>query len=195
VTANLPARSALRRDQAAAVRERILDAAIAVIEAGEEPNMRAVALAAQIGERTLYRYFASRDELQTALLPAVRERASTPMPDDIAGLPDYVRRLFTTFDKNARLARALATAAWAPTNVTRPANLRALRKVIDAGFPKAPATIREAAAASLRVLYSATGWAYLADCGYGLEASIRHVVWNTKIALDALHRTSRGTHA
>jgi AcrR family transcriptional regulator len=191
----LPPRSTLRRDQAAAVRERILDAAIAVIEAGDEPNMRAVALAAQIGERTLYRYFPSRDDLYAGLLPVLRERASTPMAGDIAGLPDYVRRLFTQFDNNARLARALVTAAWAPTSVTRSANLRALRKVIDAGFPRAPAAARESATASLRVLYSAAAWAYLADCGFGLEASIGHVVWNTKTALDALQRASGGDHA
>jgi AcrR family transcriptional regulator len=192
MTSALPERSTLRRDQAAAVRERILDAAVAVIEAGEEPHMRAVAQAAQIGERTVYRYFASREELHAALLPVIGARASAPMADDVAGLPAYVRRLFTAFDANAQLTRALVTAAWAPMHMTRTANLRALRAIIDAGFPRAPAAARESATASLRVLYSAAAWAYLADCDYGLEASIRHVVWNTKVTLDALRRATRG---
>lgn len=186
---------ALRRDQADAVRGRILDATMQVIEAGEEPTMRSVARAAGISERTVYRYYPSREDLHVAVLPSIRERASAPMAADIAGLPDFIRRLFTTFDRNARLARALTGASWAPTNVTRPANLRALRKVIDAGYPQAPAKDRESAAASLRVLCSAAGWAYLADCGFDLEASIRHVQWITKTALEKLGRSSGGRHA
>jgi AcrR family transcriptional regulator len=191
MAALLQPRSALRRDQSNAVRERLLDAVIAVIEAGEEPTMHAVARAAAVGERTLYRYFPSRKQLSAAVLPVIRRRASAPMAEDVEGLPDYVRRLFTTFDRNARLARALVTSAWFPSSVTRPANLHALRKIIDAGYPKAPVADRESAAASLRALYSAAAWAYLADCGFGLEASIRHIQWNTKIALEALHRGGR----
>ncbi len=175
--------STLREDQARAVRERILSAVLAVIEAGEEPTMRAVARAAQISERTLYRYYPSLDELQTAALPLVRERASAPMAKSVEQLPEYISQLFTTFDNNERLTRALVTAAWAPTNVTRPANLRALRCIIDAAYPDASVKDRESAAASLRVLYSAAGWLYLNDCGFDLEASVRHVQWNTRAVL------------
>jgi AcrR family transcriptional regulator len=187
--------SSLRRDQARAVRERIVSAAVAVIEAGDEPTMRAVAQAAEISERTLFRYFASRDELLAALSPALRGRASTPMADDVEALPDYVRRLFSTFDQNARLTRALATAKWWPAHVTRSENLEALRKIIDAAFPRAPRSDRASAAASLRVLYSAVSWVYLADCGFDVAASIRHVQWNTKKVLEELRRLSGGHHA
>jgi AcrR family transcriptional regulator len=187
--------SALRRDQSAAVRERIVAAALSIIEEGEEPNMRRVAQVAEIAERTLYRYFASREALQAAVLPELRQRASAPMAGDIAALPDYVRVLFTTFDRNAGLARALSTAAWVPTGVTRAANLRALRGLLDEGFPRAPKADREAAAASLRVILSAAGWAYLADCGFGLEASIRHAQWLTEAVLAKLRRCSGGKHA
>jgi AcrR family transcriptional regulator len=187
--------SALRRDQASAVRERILVATIEVIEAGEEPSMRSVARAAEISERTVYRYFASREELFAAVVPLLRERASAPMAEEVAALPDYVRRLFSTFDQNARLARALTTSSWAPMNVSRPANLQALRKLIDAGFPDAAQTERESAAAGLRVLYSAAGWAYLTDCGFDREASIRHVQWITRTVLEKLGSRPGGTHA
>lgn len=195
MSATLTRGSALRRDQADAVRDRILGATIQVIEAGEEPSMRRVAQVAEIAERTLYRYFTSREELHAAVLPVLRERASAPMAENVEGLADYIRRLFTTFDRNAQLARALATAAWAPTTVTRLANLRALREIIDAGFPKAPKAARESATASLRVLYSAAGWGYLADCGFDLEASIRHVQWNTETVLARLRMLTGGRHA
>ncbi len=177
------------------MREQIVAAAIRVIESGQDPSMRAVAQAAEIAERTLYRYFASRDELLAAVLPLLRERASAPMADDVDGLMDYIERLFTTFDQNPGLARALARAAWAPTSMTRPANLQVLRTIIDAAFAKAPKTDRESAAASLRVLYSAVSWVYLGDCGFKLQASIRHVQWNTKIVLHELRKRAGGSHA
>jgi AcrR family transcriptional regulator len=185
----------LRRDQATAVRERILAAALEVIEAGEEPTMRAVAKAAEVSERTVYRYFAARDELFTGLVPIIRERASAPMAACADGLPDYVRRLFSTFDRNAQLARALATAAWVPTRVSRPANLRALGALVDAAFPEAPRADRVSAAATLRALYSAAGWAYLTDCGFGLEESVRHVQWLTRAVMEKLKRDAGGNDA
>jgi AcrR family transcriptional regulator len=187
--------SSLRRDQATAVRERILKAAIEVIEQAEEPNMRTVARSAGVSERTVYRYFASREELHAALTPEIRARASAPMPDDVDGLDDYVRTLYTNFARNAFLTRALSTAAWMPTRETRPANLRALREIIDRAFPKAPKRDRESAAASLRVPLSAAGWAYFADCGFDLEASIAHAQWATRTVLEKLQRLARHGHA
>lgn len=191
----MPETSSLRRDQAISVRQRILAAGLEVVESGGEPNMRAVASAAAISERTVYRYFGSRDELFAALVPELRARVSAPMAEDISGLEVYVRRLFTQFDRNAALARALAKAAWAPTGMTRPANLRALRAIIDAAFPTVPAADRESASAALRVPMSAVGWAYLADCGLELEASIAHVQWLVRAVLEKLQEQSGGNHA
>jgi AcrR family transcriptional regulator len=195
MAAGMSLASPLRRDQANAVRDRILQATIDVIESGGEPNMRAVAQVAEISERTIYRYFASLDELQSAVVPILRERASAPMAECIEELPDYIRRLFTTFDQNAQLARALTRAAWVPTNVSRSENLRALRKLIDAAYPKASKADRESSAVSLRVLLSASGWAYLSDCGFDLEASIRHVQWMAKTVTDKLCKQSGEAHA
>lgn len=185
----------LREDQASAVHERIVSAAVAVIEAGEEPQMRSVAAAAQISERTIYRYFATREALQSAVISALRTRASAPMAADVGGLEDYARRLFATFHQNATLTRALVSAKWTSLTLTRTANLDALRAIIDAGFPAAPADARESAAAGLRVPLSAAGWAYLADCGFDLEASITHVQWLIRAVLEKLHHLSGGDHA
>jgi AcrR family transcriptional regulator len=185
----------LRSDQARAVRERILLAALAEVEAGGEPTMRAVARRAGVAERTIYRYFTTREALQEAVLHEIRTRSSAPMAESVDGLADYLRELFTTFDRNRRLVRVLLTAPWSPTPVTRPRNLEALRRLLDAAFPGAPEADRASAAASLRVLYSAAGWLYLADCGLDLEASIRHVHWNTEVVLARLREASGAQHA
>lgn len=157
--------------------------------------MRSVALAAAISERTIYRYFPSREELDLALQPEIQSRVSAKMADDITGLEDYAERLFSAFEANEQLARALVTARWVPTAKTRPANLRALRKLIDEAFPRAPRADRESAAAVLRVPLSAAGWAYLKDCGVDLPASIRHVRWLIRTVLAQLEKSKGDRHA
>ncbi len=187
--------SPLRRDQATAVMARITSAAVAVIESGAEPTMRAVAAEAQISERTIYRYYPTRDDLYAAVGEALRHRASAPLPEEVSGLEAYVHALFSTFDANARLTRALVTASWLPTGESRPRNLAGMRKLFDAAFPKAPRAERESAAATLRVLCSAAGWAYLADCGFDLAASVRHVTWVLRNTLTKLEAPRGGSHA
>lgn len=186
VSAPSTAVPSLRADQASAVNERILGAALTVVEAGQEPTMRTVARVAGIAERTIYRYFATHDELVAAMSPRLRARASTPMAEDVGGLPAYIHRLFTTFERNAALVRALVTASWAPTQTTRAENLAALRRLIDAAFPDAPREARASATATLRALYSASSWVYLTDCGFSSRASIRHVQWVTEVVLKEL---------
>jgi AcrR family transcriptional regulator len=157
--------------------------------------MRSVAIAAEISERTIYRYFPSRDELDLAMQPEIQSRVSAAMAEDVAGLEDYAERLFTAFEKHERLARALVTARWVPTTKTRPANLRALRKLIDEAFPRASRAERESATAALRVPLSAAGWAYLKDCGFDLSACIRHMKWLIRTVLAQLEKSKGDRHA
>lgn len=187
--------SVLRRDQANAVHDRLVEAAIAVIESGEEPNMRSVAAAAQVSERTIYRYFPTRDDLKAALMVVLKERVSAPLPGELDGLEGYARQLFTNFARNAQLTRALTLAHWASPRESRQANLRALRALIDAAFPGAPKSERASAAASLRAILSASGWVYLDDCGFDLEASIGHVTWLVRTVLARLREQSGGARA
>ncbi len=178
--------SSLRAEQVSAVYERILGAALAVVEAGQEPTMRTVARAAGVAERTIYRYFATHGDLVAAMTPRLRARASTPLAEDVDGLPAYIQRLFTTFDRNAPLVRALVASSWAPMQTTRSENLAALRRLVDAAFPDAPREARASATATLRALYSASSWVYLTDCGFSNRASIRHVQWVTEVVLKEL---------
>lgn len=163
------ARVPLREQHAQATRERILDAALSLLERGvAELSLRAVAVEAQIAERTLYRYFASREELAAALTPPIRARTSEPLPETFDELPDYARRLFARFEQNAQLVIGMVTSPGLRPDLqkTRSRNLEQLRALVDRAFPNAAPAERAAATASLRVLLSGAGWAYLrASCG------------------------------
>jgi len=187
----------LRQDQAEAVRARLVDAAVSMIEAGQEPNMRGVARLAGVSERTIYRYFAAREDLVTAVLPVLRVRASVPMAETVAGLEDYARDLFTVFDANGRLVRALVSSAWAAPMFerTRGENLKALQAVLDRGYPGAPRRERRSAAAALRVPMSGAGWVYFSDCGFSLKESIGHVRWLIRAVVQRLETVSGGSDA
>jgi AcrR family transcriptional regulator len=187
----------LREEQAGAVRERLLAAAIRAIEEGHEPTMRTVGKLAGVSERTIYRYFPSRDDLYRALLPELRGRASASMVHSALELPGYAHELFTTFDANHRLVRSLASAPWAVSflSMTRPSNLQELRSVLDRSFPRAPESERASAAASLRPLLSAAGWAYLTDCGFDRKACIAHAQYLVGVILERLRERSGGDHA
>ena len=51
----------------ARTRDDLIAAAVRLVERSEEPTMRAVAGAAGVGERTVYRYFESRERLAEAV--------------------------------------------------------------------------------------------------------------------------------
>jgi len=174
-----PKTSSIRSELAQRVTDRIISAALAQIEDGIEPSMRAVAIRAEIGERTLYRYFRSLEELQAATMPHLRRLVGHPLCATAADLPAYVENLFTSFQNNRALTRALATAPWATSILrqTRPENRDQLFALLAAAFPKVPREDLESASAGLRVPLSAAGWMYLEDCGYDLSGAIHHVQW------------------
>ncbi len=160
----------LRARQAEEVRGRLLDAAMELIEDGEEPTMRSVARRGGVAERTIYRYFASRDDLAEALKPRFAARAGVPLCATADELPEYAAELYGVFEANRRLIDALVTASWAVPSLgtSRRTNLEGLRAILADGHPDARPDAVDAAASALRVLLSGAGWHYL-RVGCGLE--------------------------
>lgn len=187
-----PIEGGLRKAQTAAVRERLLAAATALIEEGSEPTMRAVAARAGVGERTVYRYFAAREDLYVALGPRLQARSGAPLPPTTGELPGYIARLFTTFDENAGLVRSLATSPWAEPFLrrTRARNLKGLRALFDASHGGATDEDRAAAASALRVLCSGAGWVYLRDAGLENAELIAHARWLVSTLVERLDRSA-----
>ncbi len=193
-TLSAPVPRSLREENASEMRELLLATAVALIERGEEPTMRAVAREARVGERTVYRYFESREVLHEALIPRFVGRAGVHLCDRFDELENYADALFTTFSDNRALNVALLTSAWAASTMSgsRSKNLKDLRKLIDGAFPQAPSDERAAAAATMRTVLSGSGWLYLCvSCGLSKKDAVSHVRWLIRTAAERLKRASK----
>lgn len=160
-------RSPLREAQAAATRERILDAAGSLVERGQELTYAAIAEAAQVQERTVYRHFATKADLHAAFW---KRTNADPLPlaegaRDLASLAALVERSFAAFDAREHLVRAMlhseeGRAMRLGANAER---RRRFERVVAAEIPKLDARSRRRAAAAAQVLSSAMAWEYFRD--------------------------------
>ncbi len=165
----------LRSDHAGRTRARIIEAAVAELLDGREPAMRSVAARAKIGERTIYRYFPSLQDLNDAVAGEVHPRMGVPLCARFEELPDYARSLFTVFHDNNALMVAAISAPWSIKylNASRARNLTGMKALVDERFPDAPPHERRSVALTLRTLLSGSGWVYQHEsCGASLDEAI-----------------------
>jgi AcrR family transcriptional regulator len=103
--------SNLRDEYAAQTRQRIVVAFVETLqdEATDDVPLAAVAKRAKVAERTIYRHFKTRAELNAAAGEWVEDNVfgyiPFTSPDE---LPDIFRKLCKRFDRHPHLARALA---------------------------------------------------------------------------------------
>lgn len=93
-------------------RNRILEAAVAVLRGGSEWTMAAVAAQAGVTERTVFRHFETREKLLEALWHWANRRISRPgMPRSAQELMHGPRVMFPRFDEDEALFRWFASSA------------------------------------------------------------------------------------
>jgi len=175
-------------------RQVILDAAVDTLERGSVADLtvRAVAKHANISERTVFRYFATREEFLDAVATEVRTRLNLPPPpqsvDDIYALP---RALYSSLETKARLTRASLHTELSDRIRGWQARERwsAVRKVIDALAPRRPEQERKLAAANIYYYVTASTWQYYRFyLGFSLEDSIAAAEAAIRNTLSALGR-------
>jgi AcrR family transcriptional regulator len=185
----------LRDRQRAGVRDDILAAVGASLADGgvDELSFARVAERAGVSERTVYRYFPSRQELLGALSVWVRERVGEADPPAQADeLPASTRRAFARFEEHADLVRAVLRDG-VGDEVRRPSRERRLRQ-LDESLGDALADVDPLAARNARavvgLLYSAATWRALRDeAGLDGEAAADAAAW----AIDALLAAAAAT--
>lgn len=185
----------LRERHAAATRTQILDAAYELLtrDPATPFSHEAIAARAGIGVRTVYRYFPAQADLFEQLWRRVRQEAGTIFPGQEAQILPQVGILFSGFDRNETLIRAV---------LESPAG----RQVRERGAPEGRVAFAQSLAAVTRGLtprekrrviaiflgiYSAAFWQLLRDRG-GLSGpdAIAAATWALETLLADLRRRS-----
>jgi len=155
--------SSLRDAQAAATRQHILVSMALIIERGEEPTYAAIAKQADVQERTVYRHFASKDELYEAfwwMVVDARLGSTGYDASDLESLLRDVEATFRAFDRNVELVSAMLYSKHGLAIRLRMNDQRTamFKRVVNSELPNAPAGTRRRAAAITQLLYSGMSW-------------------------------------
>lgn len=143
----------------------ILESALTVLEEGAFPSLttRAVAAKAGMSERTIFRYFPTRDALLDAIAAEINRILRMPAaPESMDELLAMPRELYQSFEPHGKLIRAVAHSEVFPRMKAGAAQLRwvAIGKVLDREFPRATPEARKIATANIRYYLSAYSWQY-----------------------------------
>ncbi len=158
----------------AATRARILEACASVMETGADLTYSNVAEAAGVQQRTVYRHFPTKADLEAGLWDWIIEHLTHA--DFVARSEEELvvamRTSFVGFDAGAPLIQAmLHSHQGLEIRLRQQARRRVMFEAcIEEAVPEAPALIRTRAAAALQVLYSAASWEFLRSF-WGMDAA------------------------
>jgi AcrR family transcriptional regulator len=157
----------VRDVRAEAVRDRVIAGACELIAAGDAVTFSKVAAAADVPERTVYRYFPARDDLMAALYHHVNARIGFDgeLPTTAGAMTAMVAKAFPGFDTVAPVVDELLR-----TPEGRRARLgglaarrRAAVAVVGEAQPDLEAAATRRLAAVIQVLGTAAVWQALRD--------------------------------
>jgi AcrR family transcriptional regulator len=176
-------------------RRLILDTATALLESRTplaELTVRAVAKQANISERTVFRYFPTREELLDGVAEAVSARMSLPAaPSSEEELLAAPRALFSRFEAVRELTRAALHTDLFHRMRESHAKVRwtAIQGIVDAFAPRASPRERKIAAANIRFYLAASTWHYYRFYfRFSLEETIACAESAIRQSLDGLTR-------
>jgi AcrR family transcriptional regulator len=143
----------------------IVQSALAVLEDASFGGLtvRAVAKKAGMSERTIFRYFATREAfLDAVAVEFTRVLKMPPPPRTLEELLSMPRRLYTGFEPHARLISNVFHTEIFPRMKAGAAQQRwvGISKLLDREFKKAPPRARRIAAANIRYFLSGASWHY-----------------------------------
>jgi AcrR family transcriptional regulator len=143
----------------------ILESAIRLLETAPvtELSVRAVAKAGGMSERTVFRYFATRDEMLDAVALEMSRRLDAPAdPTTIDALLDYPQAIFARFEATEALTKAALHSELYNRIRSTDAGRRgaAIRALVDQAAPERPERERKLAAASILYHVIAATWHY-----------------------------------
>ena len=156
--------NALTEQQTDLTQRLILDAALQTLKDSSVGGLtvRAVAKRAGMSERTIFRYFPTRDDFLDAIAAEVSNQTQVAHPRTLDELLAMPRTLFTSLEARRDLIRASLHTDVAERIMQTNGRQRwtAIRKIVDAYAPRAPEAQRKIAATNIRYFLSAATWQY-----------------------------------
>jgi AcrR family transcriptional regulator len=132
---------------------------------------------AGISERTMFRYFSTRDDFLDAFAAQLHSQLQLPsIPSTTERLEDYVAQLYSSFDAQPRLVHLLLDAQLLPriVNTTSKMRYQELIVLLKQRYPHCDETLITHIAANLRYIMSASTWRYYREMfSFDLPSSIQ----------------------
>jgi AcrR family transcriptional regulator len=172
-------------------RRLILESALQVLERSSFGGltMGAVAKRARMSQRTVFRYFPTREAFLDAIAEQLRLLLGLPPPKSVEELLAFPRALYTGFEAHARLMRAALHSELYERMRETAARVRweAVRRIVDAIAPGRSDAERKIAAANIRFYLGASTWHYYrSHFDFTLEEAIRAAETAIRQSLDGL---------
>jgi len=166
--------SPLRAHQKEQTREMILAAVAAILaqHSTEAATIGEVARVAGVTMRTVFRHFATREELLSAFWRWQLEQTGGRTilgPESLEGLLERIREFFESLDAEENLIRAVISSPEG-REIRKQANQIRLEKMLDfvrSMVPELPKRDRHEVAAGIITVSSVLSWLFMRDnCGY-----------------------------
>lgn len=157
-----------RADLAALTQNRIMQGLAGLLTAGEDVTFRALAQVSGVPERTLYRYYPSKDALLAAFWIWLNDRLGMPPPPrSPRELIDNIATIFAAFAAGEPLIRAMLhdPHGRATRLAYAEARRQRLRDALGPVLTPLDGPARTRLLASVQVLISAAGWETMKDYG------------------------------
>lgn len=186
-------RSPLRAAQAQATRDRIVEAAFALFQRGrgqEEVTFKAVASEAGVTEMTVYRHFATRDELLQGLWGKVNASIGVGMPETLDALLGRNEEVYLGYDRVAPLLLAAITSRQGrEMRLSRKTQRqKAFLKVAGGISPRLSPKERTRIAAILQLLQSSYAWDSMRS---NWDMSPQEIAEATRMAMESVVSAAR----
>ncbi|MGI8609990.1 MAG: TetR/AcrR family transcriptional regulator [Candidatus Dormibacteria bacterium] len=183
----------LRSRQAEVARSAVLEALVRHLEAGDADSVAMEDLAQEAGlsRRTIYRYFATRDDLLNAAGEVITQRMGFPVEVGEAGIADSFRVASSAMARHPRLARALlrTTTGRGVRSRYRAARVAAIRHSIEVATTGMPASDVARTAGVVAYLASSHAWVTVQDeSGLSAREAQDAVAWAIETLLADLKR-------
>lgn len=161
------ASTSLREAHKDLTRTRILDAAFDLLRKEDLDGLTTAEIAAAAGvtERTIYRHFATRDELLKALWPQLQKRVGSRFAETPAELIETPLWLFPNFEKEEGAVRASAfsRAGRELRSAVSETRKAVFSRLVRAARPDLDEAAADRLAAVVQLITGAYAWAHLKD--------------------------------